>query len=103
MMLPADLMKSIPKTVNSYKRTIFISNIYLPFVQVMRIVGTLLILSYGTVLVVHGAISLGLLAAFLEYQFSYFTPLTDILTAIRPIPVRYVSPGEDFRLVGYQV
>jgi len=31
--------------------------------------------------VVHGAISLGLLAAFLEYQFSYFTPLTDILTA----------------------
>ena len=69
------------KTVNSYKRTIFISNIYLPFVQVMRIVGTLLILSYGTVLVVHGAISLGLLAAFLEYQFSYFTPLTDILTA----------------------
>src|SRR5208283_2431090 len=69
------------KTVNSYKRTIFISNIYLPFVQVMRIVGTLLILSYGTVLVVHGAISLGLLAAFLEYQFSYFTPLTDLLTA----------------------
>jgi ABC-type multidrug transport system fused ATPase/permease subunit len=69
------------KTVNSYKRTIFISNIYLPFVQVMRIVGTLLILSYGTVLVVHGAISLGLLAAFLEYQFAYFTPLTDLLTA----------------------
>jgi ATP-binding cassette, subfamily B, multidrug efflux pump len=69
------------KTVNSYKRTIFISNIYLPFVQVMRIVGTLLILSYGTVLVVHGAITLGLLAAFLEYQFSYFTPLTDLLTA----------------------
>ena len=69
------------KTVNSYKRTIFISNIYLPFVQVMRIVGTILILSYGTVLVVHGAISLGLLAAFLEYQFSYFTPLTDLLTA----------------------
>ena len=29
----------------------------------------------------HGAISLGLLAAFLEYQFSYFTPLTDLLTA----------------------
>ena len=69
------------KTVNSYKRTIFISNIYLPFVQVMRIIGTLLILSYGTVLVVHGAITLGLLAAFLEYQFAYFTPLTDLLTA----------------------
>jgi ATP-binding cassette subfamily B protein len=69
------------KTVNSYKRTIFISNIYLPFVQVMRIVGTILILSYGTVLVVHGAITLGMLAAFLEYQFSYFTPLTDLLTA----------------------
>ena len=69
------------KTVNSYKRTIFISNSYLPFVQVMRIIGTLLILSYGTVLVVHGAITLGLLAAFLEYQFAYFTPLTDLLTA----------------------
>jgi ABC-type multidrug transport system fused ATPase/permease subunit len=69
------------KTVNSYKRTIFISNIYLPIVQIMRITGTLLILSYGAALVVHGGISLGLLAAFLEYQFSFFMPLTDLLTA----------------------
>ena len=69
------------KTVNSYKRTIFISNVYLPIIQVMRVIGTLLILGYGTMLVVHGGISLGLLAAFLEYQFAYFAPLTDLLTA----------------------
>jgi ATP-binding cassette subfamily B protein len=69
------------KTVKAWKRTIFISTIYLPIVQVMRLVGTLLILWYGSILFINGGISLGVLAAFLEYQFSYFTPLTTLLTA----------------------
>ena len=69
------------KTVRSYKKTIFISTVYLPIVQVLRIVGTLLILWYGAHLYMNGEISLGVLAAFLEYQFAYFSPLTTLLTA----------------------
>jgi ATP-binding cassette subfamily B protein len=69
------------KTVKSYKRTIFISTVYLPIVQLLRIIGTLLILWYGSILYMDGKISLGVLAAFLEYQFAYFMPLTTLLTA----------------------
>ncbi len=69
------------KTIDSYKRTIFISTIYQPLILYMRIIGTLLILWYGAILTINGTISLGLLAAFLEYQFAYFTPLTTFLQA----------------------
>ena len=76
-----DFDETNDKAVESYKRTIFISTIYLPIVQVLRIVGTLLILWYGSMLYMDGKISLGVLAAFLEYQFAYFMPLTTLLTA----------------------
>ncbi|NLG27670.1 MAG: ABC transporter ATP-binding protein [Chloroflexi bacterium] len=69
------------KTVRAWKRTILISTAYLPIMQIMRIIGTVLILWYGTMLYMDGGISLGVLAAFLEYQFSYFIPLTTLLTA----------------------
>ncbi len=69
------------KTVQSYKRTILLSTIYTPLILTMRIVGTVLILWYGTILVINGQINLGILAAFLEYQFNYFGPLTTFLTA----------------------
>jgi ABC-type multidrug transport system fused ATPase/permease subunit len=69
------------KTVKSWKRTIFISTVYLPIVQILRIAGTVAILWYGSILYMHNEISLGVLAAFLEYQFSYFSPLTTLLTA----------------------
>jgi ATP-binding cassette subfamily B multidrug efflux pump len=69
------------KTVAAWKRTILISTAYLPIVQIMRLLGTVLILWYGSMLYIHGEISLGVLAAFLEYQFSYFMPLVTLLTA----------------------
>jgi ABC-type multidrug transport system fused ATPase/permease subunit len=69
------------KTVRAWKRTILISTGYLPIMQIMRVIGTVLILWYGTMLYMDGGISLGVLAAFLEYQFSYFIPLTTLLTA----------------------
>jgi ATP-binding cassette, subfamily B, multidrug efflux pump len=69
------------KTVKAWKRTIFISTMYLPIVHILRIIGTILILWYGSVLYMDGKITLGVLAAFLEYQFAYFMPLTTLLTA----------------------
>lgn len=69
------------KTVKAWKKTIFISTAYLPIVHILRIIGTLLILWYGSTLYVNGQISLGFLAAFLEYQFAYFMPLVTLLAA----------------------
>ena len=69
------------KVVKTFKRTVLVSTIYLPIVQVMRIMGTLLILWFGSNMYLRGEISLGVLVAFLEYQFAYFVPLMTLLTA----------------------
>jgi len=69
------------KSVGSYKRTVLIQTAYQPIVLYMRIIGTILLLWYGSMLAINGAISLGVLAAFLEYQFAYFMPLMTFLTA----------------------
>ena len=69
------------KVVKTFKRTVLVSTIYLPIVQVMRIMGTVLILWFGSNMYLRGEISLGVLVAFLEYQFAYFVPLMTLLTA----------------------
>jgi ABC-type multidrug transport system fused ATPase/permease subunit len=69
------------KTVDSYKRTVMISTVYQPLINTLRVIGTILILWYGSVLAINGTINLGILAAFLEYQFAYFTPVTTFLTS----------------------
>jgi ABC-type multidrug transport system fused ATPase/permease subunit len=69
------------KTVDSYNRTVMISTIYQPLINAMRVIGTILILWYGSVLAINGTINLGILAAFLEYQFAYFMPVTTFLTS----------------------
>jgi ATP-binding cassette subfamily B multidrug efflux pump len=69
------------KTVNSYKRTVMISTVYQPLINALRIIGTILILWYGSILAINGTINLGILAAFLEYQFAYFMPITTFLTS----------------------
>jgi ATP-binding cassette, subfamily B, multidrug efflux pump len=91
------------KVVNSWKRTIFISTAYLPIVQIMRIIGTLLILWYGSNLYLSGGISLGILAAFLEYQFAYFVPLLTILTAFDQYQSGMSSLERIFDLLDTQV
>ena len=48
----------------------------------MRIIGTALILWFGALMVVSGEITIGTLVAFIEYQFSYFMPLVDLVTVI---------------------
>jgi ABC-type multidrug transport system fused ATPase/permease subunit len=69
------------KTVDSYKRTVMISTVYQPLINTLRIIGTILILWYGSALAINGTINLGILAAFLEYQFAYFTPVTTFITS----------------------
>jgi ATP-binding cassette subfamily B protein len=58
-----------------------VSSTYQPLVFFMRIIGTALILWFGSLMVLSGEITIGTIVAFIEYQFLYFMPLMDLITA----------------------
>jgi ATP-binding cassette subfamily B protein len=62
-------------------RTVVISSSYQPVVFFMRVIGTALVLWYGAMMVGTGEITVGTLIAFTEYQFQYFRPLVELVTA----------------------
>ncbi len=66
-------------TVDASLEAIRISASYQPIVLYMRIIGTALILWFGTLMVINSEITLGTLVAFIEYQFAYFNPLMDLI------------------------
>ena len=76
-----DFRKANDGTVKAYINTIRISASYAPIVQYIRIIGTSLLLWFGALMVVNGQISVGMLLAFIEYQWAFFRPLTELLTA----------------------
>jgi ABC-type multidrug transport system fused ATPase/permease subunit len=61
-------------------RAVKVSTLYSPTVMLMRIIGTALILWYGSLMIRTGELTIGTLVAFIEYQFAYFTPLMDLTT-----------------------
>jgi ATP-binding cassette subfamily B protein len=65
--------------VKANVRTITISSSYQPVVLFMRIVGTALLLWYGSIMVMSGELTLGTLVAFTEYQYRYFAPLMELI------------------------
>lgn len=67
------------ENIKANKKALLVSSAYQPAVIIMRIIGTIIILWYGTVFVGSGAITIGTLVAFIEYQFSYFMPLVDLV------------------------
>ena len=67
------------KNINANLRAVRISSSYQPVVMFMRIIGTALILYYGSMLVATGEITIGTIVAFIEYQFQYFMPLMDLV------------------------
>ncbi len=67
------------QTVKANLKALRISSSYQPIVLSMRIAGTALILWFGSMLVTSGEITVGTLVAFIEYQFSYFMPLMDLV------------------------
>ncbi|MGD0422451.1 MAG: ABC transporter ATP-binding protein [Candidatus Bathyarchaeia archaeon] len=68
------------KTVAANLRAVKISTLYAPTVMLMRIVGTALILWFGALMIRSGELTIGVLVAFIEYQFEYFVPLVDLTT-----------------------
>jgi ABC-type multidrug transport system fused ATPase/permease subunit len=73
-------LKSQEANVKATIRAILIGSSYTPFVIGLRLIGTAIILFYGANAVLTQTISLGVLVAFIEYQFSYFMPLVDLVT-----------------------
>ena len=73
-------LKRQDENVKATIRAILIGSSYTPFVIGLRLVGTMIILFYGANAVLAGAITLGTLVAFIEYQFSYFMPLIDLVS-----------------------
>jgi ATP-binding cassette subfamily B protein len=67
------------ENLKANKNALKISSVYQPVIIITRIIGTLIILWYGTIFVESGAITIGTLVAFIEYQFSYFMPLVDLV------------------------
>jgi ABC-type multidrug transport system fused ATPase/permease subunit len=72
--------KSQGENVKATIRAILIGSSYTPFVIGLRLIGTMIILFFGVTAVLNGAITLGILVAFTEYQFSYFMPLVDLVS-----------------------
>jgi ABC-type multidrug transport system fused ATPase/permease subunit len=72
--------KTQDENVKSNIRAITIGSSYTPFILTMRLIGTVIILYFGAMFAIQGTITIGTLVAFTEYQFSYFMPLTDIVT-----------------------
>jgi len=66
--------------VKANQSAIGISASYQPIVFYMRIIGTALILWFGSLMIINGEITIGTLVAFIEYQFLYFMPLMDLVT-----------------------
>jgi ABC-type multidrug transport system fused ATPase/permease subunit len=73
-------LKSQEANVKATIRAILVGSSYTPFVIGLRLIGTAIILFYGANAVLTQTISLGVLVAFIEYQFSYFMPLVDLVT-----------------------
>jgi ATP-binding cassette subfamily B protein len=67
------------KNVSANIHALRISSTYQPFVLLTRVVGTALILWFGSLMVVNGEITIGTIVAFMEYQFQYFMPLMDLV------------------------
>jgi ATP-binding cassette subfamily B protein len=73
-------LKSQGENVKATIRAILIGSSYTPFVIGLRLIGTMIILFYGALAVLNGTMTLGILVAFMEYQFSYFMPLVDLVS-----------------------
>jgi ATP-binding cassette subfamily B multidrug efflux pump len=73
-------LKSQDENVKATIKAILIGSSYTPFVIGLRLIGTMIILYFGVYALVNHVISLGVLVAFTEYQFSYFMPLVDLVS-----------------------
>lgn len=80
-----------------------VSASYQPFVFSMRIIGTALILWFGSLMVLSGEITLGTIVAFIEYQFQYFMPMMDLVTVYDQYQSAMAATERMFDLIDTEV
>jgi ATP-binding cassette subfamily B protein len=91
------------QTVKANIHATRISASYQPFVFSMRIIGTALILWFGSLMVLNGEITLGTIVAFIEYQFQYFMPLMDLVTVYDQYQSAMAATERMFDLIDTEV
>ena len=74
-----NFLETQSENVKAQIKAILISASYTPFVIGLRLAGTAIILFFGAMAVLSGSLTLGILVAFTEYQFTYFMPLVDLV------------------------
>jgi ATP-binding cassette subfamily B protein len=84
-------------------RAVEISSSYQPVVFLMRVVGTALILWFGATMTGAGEITIGTLVAFTEYQFQYFRPLTELISAYDQYQAAMAATERMFDLIDTNV
>ena len=84
-------------------RTVEISSSYQPLVFSMRVIGTALILWFGAMMAGTGDITIGTLVAFTEYQFQYFRPLTELISAYDQYQAAMAATERMFDLIDTSV
>ncbi len=95
--------KAQESNIAANMRAILISSSYMPLVASMRLIGTLIILWFGTLLVKDGALSIGTLVAFTEYQFMYFMPLMDLVVVYDQYQSTMAAVERSFDLIDTSV
>jgi ATP-binding cassette subfamily B protein len=91
------------KNVKANIHAVRVSASYQPFVFSMRIIGTALILWFGSLMVLSGEITLGTIVAFIEYQFQYFMPMIDLVTVYDQYQSAMAATERMFDLIDTEV
>ncbi|HSM36052.1 MAG TPA: ABC transporter ATP-binding protein [Longimicrobiales bacterium] len=85
--------------LGAHLRSITYYALFFPIIQVLTAVAVALILSYGGVRVLDGALTVGVLAAFLQYAARFFRPIQDLSEKYNMLQGAMASSERIFRLL----
>ena len=83
----------------AYVRAIFYYSVFYPGVELLSALGLALIVWYGGSEVIRGALSLGVLVAFIQYAQRFFRPIADLSDKYNTLQSAMASSERIFRLL----
>jgi ATP-binding cassette subfamily B protein len=84
---------------DAYVRAIFYYSVFYPGVELLSAFGLALIVWYGGSEVIRGALSLGVLVAFIQYAQRFFRPISDLSDKYNTLQSAMASSERIFRLL----
>ena len=86
----------------AYVRAIFYYSVFYPGVEFLSALGLALIVWYGGSEVIRGALSLGVLVAFIQYAQRFFRPISDLSDKYNTLQSAMASSERIFRMLDMQ-